>query len=202
MPGLLLPGPFQKILVVGPLYDKIEKLAKLEEIALEYDWIIFNSGLLYPSHDLDQVKERIEKLREFIVKYKAAYLVGRTDYTLMAQTRDKDIEHWVNGSYNVAFADFTSRGVVILDGGIPESVSKRGELFTNLEISFVSQINGKPWHDSYNGRVGYVISNNPMQEHIPVYYKHSMQLGCTYGPESPTYAIEVDEISLKKTILL
>lgn len=198
----MLPGPFQKILVVGPLYDKIEKLSRIEEIALEYDWIIFNGGLCYPATNAKQVKERIDRMREFIGKYKAAYIVGRSDYMAATKFFDPDIQKWVNGSYNVALADFTSRGIVILDGGIPESVEKRADLFNNLEISFVTDIDGKTWHDVYNGRVGYVISNNPLSEKHPRYYKHSIQIGNVYGSDNPTYAIEVDEISLKKTILL
>lgn len=202
MPGLIIPQPFQKILVVGPLYDKIEKLSRLDEIASEYDWIIFNSGLCHPSDDIKQVKERIDKMKEFVSKHKSAYLVGRSDYLLLTQTKDKDIEKWVSGSYNIALADFSSRGVVITDGGIPNSVVKRMDLLNCLEASFLSRVDDKPWHESYNGRVGYVISNNPLTDKHPKYYRHSMQLGNSYSPENAVYAVEVDEISLKKTIVL
>lgn len=202
MPGLILPQPFQKILVVGPLYDKIEKLSRLDEIASEYDWIIFNGGLCYPSNDIEQVKERIEKMKEFIGKHKAAYVVGRLDYLLLTKTKDKDIEKWVSESFNIILADFSTRGVVITDGGIPDSVFKRADMSNCLEASFLSRVNGKPWHDTYNGRMGYVISNNPLTDKHPKYHRYSMQLGNSYGPENAVYAVEVDEIGLKKTIVL
>lgn len=202
MPGLVIPQPFQKILVVGPLYDKIEKLSRLDEIASEYDWIIFNSGLCYPFDDIEQVKDRITKMKQFITAHKAAYLVGRSDYLLLTYTQDKDIEKWVNGSYNVALLDFSSRGVIIADGGIPDWITKRTELMNCLEISFLSRVENKPWHETYNGRLGYVITNNPLTNKHPKYYRYSMQLGNSYSPENAVYAVEVDEIGLKKTIVL
>ena len=202
MPGLVLPQPFQKILVVGPLYDKIDKLSRLSDLALEYDWIIFNGGLCYPSDDIEQVKDRIVKMKQFITAHQAAYLVGRSDYLLLTKTKDRDIENWVNGSYNVVLLDFSSRGVVVTDGGIPDWITKRTELLDCLEASFLSRVDGKPWHETYNGRIGYVITNNPLTDKHPKYYRHSMQLGNSYSPENAVYAVEVDEIGLKKTIVL
>jgi hypothetical protein len=202
MPGLVLPQPFKKILVVGPLYDKIDKLSRLSEMAFEYDWIIFNSGLCHPSDNIEKVKERIDKMRDFISKYNSAYVIGRYDYLMLTKTSNVEIERWVKGSYNVLLADFTSRGIVIVDGGIHNNVHTRADLFDNLEVSFTSNLDGKPWHEYYNGRVGYVISNNPLTDKHPKYYQHSMQLGNTYGPDNAVYAVEVDDISLKKTIVL
>lgn len=202
MPGLILPGPFHKILVVGALYNNIDKLTRLSEIASEYDWIIFNSGLCHPMNDVRQVKERILLMKEFIGKHRSAYIVGRTDYLMLTKTSDLEIESWVKGSYNVAFIDFSSRAVVVLDGGIHNGIQKRSDLYEDMEVSFTSRIDDKSWHDSYNGRVGFVISNNPLVGKSPQIYSHSMQLGNAFVEDGPVYAIEVDDISLKKTIVL
>jgi hypothetical protein len=202
MPGLILPQPFKKILVVGPLYDKIDKLTHLGEIALEYDWIIFNGGLFHSSDSVDKAKQHIELMKDFIKKYHAAYVVGRHDYLMLTKTSNLDIERWVTGSYNVLLADFTSRGVVIVDGGIHNNIHTRADLMDNIEVSFTSNLDDKPWHEYYNGRIGYVISNNPLTSKHPKYYQHSMQLGNVPGPDNAVYAVEVDDISLKKTIVL
>jgi hypothetical protein len=202
MPGLILPQPFKKILVVGPLYDQINKLSHLNEIALEYDWIIFNSGLFHSSDSVPKVKEHIAIMKDFIKKYHAAYVVGRQDYLMLTKTADVEIERWVKESYNVLLADFSSRGVVVVDGGIHNNINVRADLSNNLEVSFTSNLDDKPWHQYYNGRVGYIISNNPLTNRHPKYYQHSMQLGNISGPDHAVYAVEVDDIGLKKTIVL
>lgn len=202
MAGLILPGPFQKILVVGALYNNIDKLTRLSEIASEYDWIIFNSGLCYPTSDVKQVKDRILRMKDFISQHHAAYIVGRSDYLMLTKTSDLQIESWVKGSYNVAILDFASRSIVVVDGGIPNGIQKRSDLYDNMEVSFTSRIDEKSWHESYNGRVGFVISNNPLAGKSPQIYSHSMQLGNAFVEDGPVYAIEVDDISLKKTIVL
>lgn len=201
MPGLILPHPFHKILVVGPLYDKIDKLSYLENKTSEYDWIIFNSGLCHSSNEDDQLNQRIIKMKDFIKKYKAIYLVGRSDYLMLAKTKNIELENWINISYNIVFLDFPTRNVVIVDGGIPITTTKRIELFNNLEVSFISRTKEKPWHDDYDGRMGYVISNNPLTNDYPKYYRHSMQLG-NFNNSNNVYAVEIDEIGLKKTIML
>jgi hypothetical protein len=202
MPAFVLPPQFHKILVVGPLYNNINKLARLEKNASQYDWIIFNGGLCYPPYDIEEIKLRITKMKEFITKYRSLYLVGRFDYLLLTQTQDHELEHWITNSFNVALIDFPNRNIVVVDGGIPNSITKRIELFNNLEVSFTCHINNQPWHQDYNNRVGYVISNNPLTHKPPQYYLHSMQLGNRYNTEANTYAVEVDEIGLKKTITL
>ena len=89
-----------------------------------------------------------------------------------------------------------------MDGGIPSDVIGSRQLLNNLEASFVNQIDNKPWHLSYNGTLGYVVANNPLTNKAPQYYNYSMQLGNLPGEESCVYAQEVDEIGLKRNILL
>lgn len=201
MPASLLPQPLRKILVVGAIYDQIDKLSALSGMIPRYDWTIFNGGLCYPSGDLEQVRQRIFTMNLLISQtQKVIYLAGRSDYVLYhdLEEKDKDIGDWIRTRPNVLMADFESRSVLVMDGGLPRNVENRMVLQDNLEVSFISGVDGKPWHQWYTGGLGYVISNNPMTSKKPQYYNHSMQLGCT----SALYAQEVDEVGLKQTILL
>lgn len=201
MPACLLPQPFHKILVVGAIYDQMDKLSVLSEMIPRYDFTIFNGGLCYPSGDLEQVRARISAMNLLISQtQKVIYLAGRSDYVLYhdLEAKDKDISDWIRTRPNLLMADFESRSVLVMDGGLSKNIENRMQLQDNLEASFISGIEGKPWHNWYAGGLGYVISNNPMTSKKPQYYNYSMQLGCT----SALYAQEVDEVGLKQTILL
>jgi hypothetical protein len=193
MPALIIPKPFRKILVVSLIYNKMDKLSQIEEMIPQYDFTIFNGGLLYPVDD--NIQQRIDKMNQITSTSKSVYLAGRLDY--MQANSSPELNKWIHGCYNVAIADFTSRTVIVVDGGIPPNVTRQ-DLSNNIEVSFISQIDNKPWHLNYNGGLGYVISNNPLTVTTPQYYKYSMQMGNQYTPESLVYAQEVDEVGLKK----
>lgn len=199
MPAIIIPKPFRKILVVGPIYN-IDKLTHIEKIIPEYDWVIFNGGLCCPSDNIQEIKSRIMAINKLISNKQTIYLAGRTDYITLNNIQEESIEKWIVAQPNVAVVNFSSRSVIILDGGIPNTIKSQRDLANNLEISFISKIENKPWHQCYDGGLGYVISNNPVAAVRPRYYKHSMQLGTTTLPDSSLYAQEVDEIGLKKTI--
>lgn len=194
----ILPKPFSSFLVVGPIYGNLDKLSKIEEMEPKYDWTIFNSGLCYPHDDLGQIKNRIQKFKQWSQDKNIIYIAGRQDLLLLRQIDDLEITEWISKCCNVVIADFASRTVIVTDGGIPSTVKTRSDLFNNLELSFVSQIDDKPWHHSYNGGLGYVISNNPLTTKSPQYFNYSMQL----GNQTSIYAQEVDGMGLKQTILL
>jgi hypothetical protein len=186
MTALLLPKPLQRILVTGPIHNKIEKLIDLQS---NYDWIIVNGGLDY-SNNWQLIKQLS----------KCIYVAGRNDLLLMTQTQNFEIVDWVRACYNVVVADFPDRTALVMDGGIPPEVQTRSQLVDNLELSFVSYLDNKPWQLSYNGGLGYVISNNPFTKNPPHYFNYSMQLGSLETDK--VYAQEVDGIGLKATILL
>lgn len=193
MPALIIPKPFRKILVVGLIYNKMDKLAQVEALIPQYDFTIFNGGLLYPFDS--NVQRRIDKMNEITSKTKSVYLAGRLDYMQIGSS--PALDKWIQGCYNVVVADFPSRTVIVVDGGIPPNTTRQ-DLAHDLEVSFISQIDNKPWHLNYNGGLGYVVSNNPLTVTTPQYYKYSMQMGNRYTQDSPVYAQEVDEIGLKK----
>ena len=169
----------------------------------QYDWIIFNGGLCYPHNDISEIKKRIEVMNQYLTTGKVIYNAGRLDYLLLTRLEESEtfLQQWIRSRPNVVLAEYPSRSVFVVDGGIPEKIIGRTELGDNLEVSFVSNIKNKPWHQSYNGRLGYVISNNPLTLGRPQYYNYSMQLGNQYEHGS-IYAQEVWERGLKRTILL
>lgn len=195
--------PTQKLLVVGPVYDRLHKLLQVESMFSQYDWIIFNSGLCFPNNDLSEVKKRIEIMDQYLATGKVIYNAGRQDYLLFAKLEESEaiLKRWIRSRPNVVLAEYHSRSIFIVDGGIPEKIVGRSELGDNLEVSFISNIRNKPWHQSYNGRLGYVISNNPLTLGRPQYYNYSMQLG-NQCEDGSLYAQEVWERGLKRTILL
>jgi hypothetical protein len=201
MPALLVPKSFKKILVIGPIYDKIGKLSAIETIAPKYDWLVFNGGICFPDEE-QAAKSRIDQMRQFISMHNAIYIAGRTDYLFANKTKDKEMSGWIFSCPNVGIFEFPTRFLLVMDGGIPNNIQSRNQLYDNLEASFVSKIDDLPWHELYNGCVGYVIANNPLTTGIPQYYSHSMRLGNFYNSSSKIYAQEADEIGLKQIILI
>jgi predicted phosphodiesterase len=203
MTALFLSKSIHKLLVIGPSYDRLNEVSlRIEELISNYDCVIINGGICYPSDNLELVKERIQKINQLASTNKVIYVAGRNDLTLLSKTDDQEIIEWIRGCYNMVVVKFPSRTVLVMDGGVPQGTRSLEQLIESIEISFVSQINNKPWHHSYNGGLGYVISNNPLSDKSPEYYNYSMQLGNLYSSQATVYAQEMDEVGLKKTILI
>jgi len=173
------------------MHDHEKVLAYANDMAKNYDLIVFNGGLCQKN-----VGERISAMQEFLAGHKAIYIAGRIDYC----SANEEASSWINQQCNVAMFEFQMRKLLVMDGGIPKTTQSKSQLFDNLELSFVSTIDAKPWHQSYNGRFGYVISNNLMTDDLPQYHTYSMQIGCK--TDERTYAQEVDEIGLKQLFLI
>ena len=60
-----LPDIKEKILVVGSIYDKLDKLSKVNDMISNYHITIFNGNLLYPFDDMDKIKDRIKRMDGF-----------------------------------------------------------------------------------------------------------------------------------------
>jgi len=103
---------------------------------------------------------------------------------------------------NVIIINFVSQSSLIVTcGGVLPKMTK-SQLSDNLETSFISNIENKPWHKFYGGGYGYIISNNPLTDKEPAFYNYSAQIGNVYSKSCQVYAQEVDQFGLKKTILL
>lgn len=203
MVALILHNSNHKILVVGPIYDRIDKLQNALKLKNNYDLIIINGNICYPDNNLEKVKQRIEIIDEYLNSEKCIYNVGSLDLQLLSKLEENnDITKWIIKKSNVIIVNFQNQSsIVILGGGITPQMSKK-DLYDNLEVSFISNIDKIPWHKLYGGNFGYIISNNPLTKNPPQFYNYSAQIGNHYSDNVNVYAQEIDQFGLKKTILL
>jgi hypothetical protein len=86
---------------------------------------------------------------------------------------------------------------LIINGGLPKTITLN-KLNDNFEITYISNIQNKPWHYFYGGNLGYVISNYPLTNEKPKYYNYSCQIGNINN--NIVYAQEIDQYRLKNVI--
>jgi hypothetical protein len=207
MTAYILKKNMNKILVVGPIYDKLEKLNNVSNMISDYDQIIFNGGLCYPNTDPSEIKSRLLQMDKLIRTKKVIYNVDAHDLKcakdFATEKEYSEIVDWVWSKPNVIIVYFTKQQTttIITGGGLSSSMNQFN-LTDNLETSFISKIDGVSWHQVYGGMSGYIISNNPLTFQKPQFHRFSAQIGNDYGPETQVYAQELDGLGLKKTILL
>lgn len=204
MVALVLEKPDHKTLVIGPIYNKIDKLKSVKDLFPNYDFIIFNGGLCYPYDNLKEVETRIHIMNEYLQSKKVFYNLGNYDLELLKSLEESNkfpqIAKWLQQQSNVIIIN-SQQSLIVTCGGLTPQMNKK-DLFNNWETSFVSNINNMPWHKSYGGSYGYVISNNPLTNGPPQFYNFSAQIGNAYNENTQVYAQEVERLGLKKTILL
>jgi hypothetical protein len=196
-----------KVLVVGPVYDKTEKLNRVQNMIPNYDYVIFNGGLCYPNENILEVKQRTNRMDQLIKTGRVIYSADAHDLklasSLYAADSDPQLLNWILSKPNVVIVNFVkSQTTTIITGGGVGPKMNREVLMDNLETTFISKINGVSWHKIYGGTYGYIISNNPLTLKEPQFYSFSAQIGNSYGPETQVYAQEVEGLGLKRTILL
>lgn len=203
MVALTLSNSNHKILIIGPIYDKIDKLQRAISLKDNYDLLIFNGNLCYPNDDLNLVKDRIRLMDQHLQTGKIIYNIGQFDLQLMNKLEDNNpLKEWIKERPNVILINFQNQtSLIITGGGLTPKIVKK-DLYDNLELTFVSYIQNESWHKLYGGNLGYVISNNPLTKKEPQFYNYSAQIGNFYDKEVQVYAQEADQFGLKKTILL
>lgn len=188
MPTTILTEPFSKILVIGSLHQTLPDLKAIEQ---DYDRIVFNGGLFHCPDNYSQMLKLLEN-------DKITYVAGKSDYLYLLNCQDEKTCQWINARPNIVIANFPSRKVLIMDGGLPINTTHQDIINGVLEASFVSLLHQKSWHQFYNGGFGYVVSNNPITNQFPKHYNYSMQL----GHQDKLYAQEIDDVGLKRLIEL
>lgn len=195
-----------QVLVIGPLYDKLDKLDKIKELSSNYELVIFNGNLCYPFDNLDEVERRIDILDGYLKPGRILYNLGNYDLVLSQKLNEVKgydrIKQWLKSFTNVFIIGFRNQTTCIITSGGLTNEMKREHLLDNIETSFVSYIDHKPWHVKYGGMQGYVVSNSPLTFQEPQFYNFSAQIGNDYGPETKVYAAEIGPAGLKQTILL
>lgn len=195
-----LPQGLKKILILAPLHNKINIIDRLEELLIEYDWVILNGGISSSSNNINDLLEKISKMQDLIKKLPITYNIDNIDLINITNIDNQFIEDWIKSNPNIISIKFPQRNILVVNGGIPNHIRTMEELSNNFEVSFVSKLNNKPWHTSYNGRFGYVISNANIEEKLHKFYNYSMQLGNGSGPNK-IYGQVIGELSLKETII-
>lgn len=204
MTALIFNNSSHKILIVGPIYDRVDKLKNVANLIDKYDFIIFNGNLCYPYNDLSLVQDRINIMNDLIQTQKVIYNLGNYDYQLinLLSQQVSPVKDWLEFKPNAVIFNFVSQSsITIVSGGVLPKMN-RGDLNDNLEISFISNIDQKPWHHYYGGGYGYIVSNNPLTDKAPQFYNFSAQIGNVYSSNVNVFAQEADQFGLRKTILL
>jgi hypothetical protein len=190
----------QKILVIGPTYDRLDKLLEINKLLQEYDWIIINGGITYCK---ENIIDSMNQMDQLLNSGKVIYNKDQYDLTAASQINILDkkelyIEQWLKNKPNVVVAIFPNGyRVIIVSGGITDNLSFE-KLNNNLEVSFISH----NWHQTYSGGLGYVISNNPPTTGAPKFHRYSAQIGNIYQDNFQTYALKIDQYGIQRTIIL
>jgi hypothetical protein len=191
----------ERILVVGPVYDRLDKLEKILNMAPDYGLVIINGNLTFPCDNLDEVQKRIDFIDKHLSK-NIIYNMGNYDFNLLIKDIPDKMRKWFDYKSNVVMVHFSGQTMLIVTGGGILPTMTKFSIMNNLETSFIANVEGKPWHQSYGGGYGYIISNNPLTDMPPVFYNFSAQIGNHYSTDVQVYAQEVDKYGLKKTILV
>lgn len=206
MTACIIKNSNYKFLVIGPIYNQLDKLKNIENKFSTYDMIIFNGNLCYPFDDLSAVKRRIDIMKEYQKSGKVIYNNGSYDYqfhkNLLENQMNIDIQKWIQLNSNVVIIGFDNQTTVIVTAGGITSKMNKTDLIDNLETTFVSEIDGVSWHKMYGGAHGYIISNNPLTKKKPQFYNFSAQIGNLYEENCNVFAQEVTRQGLGQTILL
>ena len=185
----------QRALVVGHLGGIVRKLQRAVFLASDYNWLVLNSGVFDPNISSSEILIRLDLLASIP---QMTYVIGRSDYLTYVYSNCTEYITWFEQQCNLAILSFPSREVLILDGGLSNNLSRQ-QLENNIELGFISNIDNKPWHQSYNGGLGFAISNNP-PTNSPKHWKYSVQLGSKNRAQ--VFAQEVDGIGLKRILTL
>lgn len=190
-----------KVLVIGAMYGKLEKLDKIAELSKQYNLIIINGNICYPISDLSKLELIVSKFNELLkTNNNIHYNLGNYDLVCEARYPDSNLNYWLSGRPNVTFLEFKNQTTTIVTcGGVLPSFNKN-DLLDNLETSFISTIDNCPWQEKYNGNYGYIISNNPIKNEFPEFYSFSMRMG--NAPDGQIYAQEIAPTGLKNTFLI
>jgi hypothetical protein len=194
-----------KILIVGSIYDKIEKLNNID--IDDYFIVIINGNALYPWHDFDLVKTRIHDIDNLLKTNKIIYNVGNYDLKLgnilFNQDTDFDVQNWIFTKPHVISITFmNSAKYLVMSGGITSDITSLKQMNDDYEISFISYVNQKPWQTYYNGMLGHIVSNCPHNTTKPTIFPHATQIGTKYSEKNTVFALEISDSGLKNIIEL
>ena len=199
---ICLPPYLENLLVVGPFYNKLEKLAEIVKWLPEYDCIIFNDGIAYTYDNIESIIYRTKVMDQLLETKKVIYNKGNIDCKIFNQLDWSNpqhlyLEHWLKDKPNLVSINLNdSYQLLITSGGIPPEIYSINKLYEKaVQASFTEHP-----HETYSGGLGYVISNQPYTKWAPKYYRYSVQMGNTI--EGQVYALKVNKNGIHRTIIV
>ncbi len=181
MVGKTLEIGNQELLVIGPLYNKVDKLPLLEKHA-KGRLVVFLGDIGYPCVTFNDVSERLKAVRGFIDGKRAFYILGDKDLSYMKKVygSNADTYDWMSLQRKaLRFSFANNSNVLVVHGGVLPTHKTWNEVQNDVESAFVSYLKDTEttWHHSYDGRFGYVISSHTYAGDPTVkIYNHSMSL--------------------------
>jgi hypothetical protein len=174
----------ERLLIVGPLYDRLEKLTSLKQICQPNDILVFLGDTCYPYKNTTEVVKRLNELTTFFEGKTSYYLLGEKDLLFKSQikTAHSDAYDWLHYKLlGVRFIYNNQSSVLMIHGGILPKHRKLSDLNNDPEVSFITETGEEiNWHKKYDGRFGYVISSHPASKEAEGakvgHYKYSSSL--------------------------
>lgn len=197
----------ERILVIGPIYNKMEKLLALKTIIKPDDILVFMGNISFPYKIGSEVTKRINQLDAFCDDKKAYYIVGDLDLIFKSKNAgsNPDVCGWLQyKSLGLKFSFENNTNIIVINGSILPEYKKIENLNNNLEISFYKiDDEGKHWHDTYDGRFGFVVSNYPysLNNKIKI-YNHSVSLNTRCNETNILAVQEITNKGLGQTFYL
>lgn len=198
----------KSLLVVGPIYNKLDKLFQLQNMIDENKIVVLLGDVCYPYDKYSDVPPRINTIKTFLEGKDGHYILGDKDLIYMQKTfaAHADITDWLsNQPTAVRFVFQNQTSALIVHGGILPRHTTWGEINDDLEISFITNIPSinKPWQKVYNGRFGYVLSSHPSnKENTVEKYAHAISLDSNAHETDKLIVQEFNEKGLGQTFYI
>jgi UDP-2,3-diacylglucosamine pyrophosphatase LpxH len=178
----------ERILVVGPIYDKIDKLYAINDLCQKDDIVVFLGDIAHPYQNTIDIMKRITTLMTFCEGKNTHYILGDYDFIFKnkASSSNLDACDWfARQLLGVRFTYANDTNILVIHGGILAKHKKLEDLEQDPEISFV-----KNWHTKYDGRFGYVVASHPAAKNNKIKtYNYSASLD-TLCYESNVLAVQ------------
>jgi hypothetical protein len=183
------------LLVVSPLYNKMDKLYPLNNLITEKHIVIFLGDICFPFERYSDIPQRVNAMTLFMEGKNCFYIIGDKDFTYMkkALNTHADACDWLGAQHlAVRFTFENNTSALIVHGGVLPKHTTWSEVNNDIEVSFIADLPEvkKPWHCAYNGRFGYILSaHTALEDNLKQKYKHSISLD-TKAFESNIIAVQ------------
>lgn len=136
--------------------------------------IIFIGGITIGNNDY------IINNINYIKNNKYYYLPNKEDllFTINNKNNINIINEFIQNQFAAIRVIFNNQSILnVISGGLLENINKFDDLERDfIKITFVKEIDNKPWHEGYNGKIGYIISELPVNKAVKL-FNYSSSIG-------------------------